>query len=103
VYQQTNRTVPRFSLTNIRIYRTPPLVAMFDLRLAGVVLCDCKLLRPQVGNREMVVGPSSRDRFEPTGWRSHANLDPDLAAEILCDLKKQLGGIQEPTRNDVAP
>ena len=86
----------RFTISNIRLYRTKAVIAIFDVRLADVILHDCKYLRPQIGGREIVVGPSSRDRFEPTGWRSHATLAPDFAAEILAEVKLQLAGGQDP-------
>lgn len=96
-----NQSGIRFSISNIRLCQIPPCVAFFDLRLAGALLVDCKLVRGRNRELEKVVGPSARDIHMPNGWRSYAVLEPQLADEVLRELKRQINAVQDPTRNDV--
>ena len=91
----------RFSVSNVRLCQVPPSVAFFDLRLAGVLLVDCKLVRGRNRDLEKVVGPSCRDIHMPNGWRSYAVLEPQLAAEVLAEVQAQLRAVNPPTNNSV--
>lgn len=65
------------------------LKATFDVVLRGFTLHRCRLMVPQE-KPPFIAGPSSKDSYAPRGWRVHATIDRDVAAEICAAVRERL-------------
>ena len=68
------------------------IAAEFDLKLPGVTLHRCRLVRRRESPDVISVKPpSDKDRFSPSGWRNHATLDAKLTFAVRDAILQQLG------------
>lgn len=84
-----------FEIENIeRLTNGSALVAVFDLTLPGAVVHRCRLMAVE-GKQPFIAGPSSKDAYSPRGWRVHATLDADLAAEVCAAICSRLAADED--------
>ena len=69
-----------FEITNIRRQDGKSLRAFFDITIPGAIIADCRLHVGKHGT--FVAGPGMKSNFAIGGWKTHAELDADLALEI---------------------